>query len=166
MADQVQEELISQYQFYPDDYGEEQEQQKKDWLNQAAEDREAFNRETRRALEEYISPRQSAPGTTAKLYFLAYDTLCAVIRKGQLQEADIEPFLKIRQEFEETADPGRMKMLADQADRLNRMPRELRDIMEEDGTKITQLVSWTFEGTEPLSRGAADREEDEDAAEV
>lgn len=161
MADPVQEEINEQFRVLPDEYTESQERKKQSWMNRAAEKRAVFNRQTRRALETYITPKQAAPGVTATLYFLAYDAVASMVREGHISGGDTDTFQEILEEFRETADPMQMKRLGDRANRIGREPAELRKILDENGTKISELISWAFHGTEPLSEGSAGQDDDE-----
>jgi hypothetical protein len=157
-----------------DDWNRSDEKEKEDILNQVFKNREKALLQAREAIDLLYSPGTNAGAEVGWLYWFAYDNVNAAVNRAKISDSDVsekledlvESFheaMKIRDEDGEIVEeytPHDMKMWSQRADgSLGRMPAQMRRLMEANGEKINQLISFAYSGTEAVTQGSSDEEE-------
>jgi len=157
-----------------DDWSRSDEKEKEDILNQVFKKRERALLQAREAIDQLYSPGTNAGAEVGWLYWFAYDNVNAAVNQAKISDSDVtekledlvESFheaMKIRDEdgeVQEEYTPHDMKMWSQRADdSLGRMPARMRRLMEANGGKINQLISFAYSGTEAVTEGSSEEDD-------
>ncbi len=171
MADdylEVQEQTREQNTFrISEGWTKKDERQKRKALNKVFTENEEVLKEARRRMYEFNSPRGRASHQVGWLFNFAFRNLNSAANTAKTNNiADQETLDEIVDEFWSVVEPYDMtphdlERLSEKANELGREPAKLRRVMRERGSKIEQLISYAYSGTEVTTEGSSDDEEDE-----
>ena len=155
----IDEQINENYLFRVDDeWSKEDETAKVKALNQVFRNNWMRLETARKKMAKLDDPTVSDAGVIGWLYWNAFDMVNSAANEQKIQRrgSDSENFEELAKEFIRTADPLKMKQLSEQAQKIGRMPAEMRRILDENGTKIYSMVSFAYSGTEVVKEGASD----------
>jgi len=158
-AKDVEEQIDEQYLFRVDDeWSKEDEEAKEKALNQVFRKNWRRLETARQKMAKLDDPLVSDAGVIGWLYWNAFEMVNSAANESKIKRRGSEPenFEELAEEFVRTADPLKMKQLSERAQRIGRMPAEMRRILDDKGTKIYSMVSFAYSGTEVVKEGASD----------
>lgn len=158
-----------------DDWNRSDEKEKEDVLNQVFQKRERALLQAREAIDQLYSPGSNAGAEIGWLYWFAYDNINAAVNQSKISDSDVTEKLEdLVEEFhdavkiydedgEEVVEeytPYDLKRWSQEAEgSLGRMPARMRKLMEANGGKINQLISFAYSGTEAVTEGSSEEDE-------
>lgn len=145
-----------------DDWTEEEEEQKISAMDRYfSKNRDALMNARRGydALMGYDEPSYKVVGGLYSLAFTAVQNAANEAKMASDEELNPELFQEIEKEFLQTVDPQLLEDLSQQAQDIDRKPARLRRILDENGNKIRNLITYAFSGTEVTKFEDTDAEE-------
>lgn len=164
-SDEIQQQVFS----VDDDWARKDEKEKEDVLNQVFKKREKALLQAREAIDQLYSPGTNAGAEVGWLFWFAYDNVNAAVNQAKISDNDVSEKLEdLVEEFHEAMKiydedgeivkeytPYDMKKWSQQAESsLGRMPAQMRKLMDANGGKINQLISFAYSGTEAVTEGS------------
>jgi len=141
-----------------DEWTKKDEQAKVKALNQVFRKNAMRLERARQNMAKLDDPSISDEGVIGWLYWNAFEMVNSAANEEKVKRrgSDPENFEELAREFVETVDPIKMKHLSRKAQKIGRMPAELRTILDENGTKIYSMISFAYSGTEVVREGSSD----------
>lgn len=142
------------------------ESDKKNLVNQVLTENEDLLIESREVFTRRGSLSDRDPGVAAYRFSLAFELLQqAAIKANTNKRAEVEKLYKLIDEFEDLVEPYGLqpsdleKEAADSAD-LGQRTSKLRRLMNANGDRMNQLTRLIISGTEAVTEGVSDDEEE------
>ena len=158
-----------------DDWSRSDEKEKEDILNQVFRKRERALLQAREAIDQLYSSGTNAGAEIGWLYWFAYDNMNAAVNQARISDSDVSEKLEdLVDEFHDAVKiydedgegvvreytPHDMKKWSQEAEgSLGRMPAPMRKVMDANGGKINQLISFAYSGTEAVTEGSSEEDE-------
>lgn len=158
-----------------DDWSRSDEKEKEDILNQVFRKRERALLQAREAIDQLYSSGTNAGAEIGWLYWFAYDNMNAAVNQARISDSDVPEKLEdLVDEFHDAVKiydedgeevvreytPYDMKKWSQEAEgSLGRMPAPMRKVMDANGGKINQLISFAYSGTEAVTEGSSEEDE-------
>lgn len=157
-----------------DDWSRSDEKEKENVLNKVFKKRERALLQAREAIDRLYSTGTNAGAEVGWLYWFAYDNVNAAVNQSKISDSDVTERLedlvgefhdavKIRDEDGEVVEeytPHDLKKWSQQAESsLGRMPAQMRRLMDANGGKINQLISFAYSGTEAVTEGSSEEDD-------
>lgn len=156
-----------------DDWSRRDEREKENVLNQVFEKRERALLQARESIDQLYSQGTNAGAEVGWLFWFAYENVNAAVNQAKISDNDVSERLEeLVEEFREAMKirdddgevvreytPYDMKKWSQEAeDSLGRMPSPMDDVLDANGGKINQLISFAYSGTEAVTEGSSDDE--------
>jgi len=159
---------INNQQFRIDDeWDRSDEREKENVMNSVLEKRERALKKAREAMDQRYS-QGTNPGAVGWLFYFAYENLNAAVNQSNINGDGVsEKLEELVQEFHDVLkleekgrkfSPYDMLEWSQEADDINRMPAPMRQVMDENGEKIHQLIGFAYSGTEAVTEGSSEDE--------
>ena len=167
---------IERQQFSVDEtWSKKDEGQKQDYYNQALKEREQDLKNAREQLQMLRSYEHESSAVVGSLVALAYQLNEAAAHRAMMEEDEVpESIESIREQFQEaltislehkdeeiTLSPSKVQELSEQVPELGRPPYYLRELMEQNGTQLRNLIGLAYAGTEVMTEGSSDEDKPE-----
>jgi hypothetical protein len=163
---------IEQQQFQIDEsWSERSESKKQNYFNEALKERELDLINAREELQMLRSKDGSSSAVVGSLFALAYQLNEAAAHKARMNDDEIpESIEKLREEFndalrieyeyreDQVLTPHKVQELSEKVGELGRPPAKLQDLMDQNGTKIRNLIGLAYAGTEVMTEGSSEEE--------
>lgn len=163
---------IQQQQFeIDDDWTEKEENKRQNWFNEALKERELDLINAREELQMLRSVDKDSNAVVGSLLALAYQLNEAAAYKAKMNEDEVPESIKqLRQEFDDALTlefedredrqltPHQVQDLSEDVKDLGHPPYYLRELMEQNGTKIRSLIGLAYAGTEVMTEGSSEEE--------
>lgn len=163
----MSEDTIGKQVFTGDETWDTNDDSDKDRLaNEVLTENEDLLRESREVMMRRGSLSDRDPGVPAYRFSLAFEILQQVaIKASQDNRADKEKFEQLVEEFRSLVEPyglqpSDLEREAAYSAKLGERTSKLRRLMNEHGDRMNQLTRLVFSGTEAVTEGVSDEEED------